>query len=176
VRIALYSTIWLSMILFVAGEAGKRFVRADTAARWPWRAWALGVILCAVHMVIAMAVRYGWNHQDAVRATAEQAAAVYGITWRGSLYVNYVFLSIWAGEAAWWAISPRTYLGRHAVLVSLLRAFYFLILINGAVVFARPIVRPAGMLLIAALAGTWMPISARRLLPPAATSGTRPSR
>lgn len=173
---ALYWTIWLSMTLFVVGEAGKRVVRAGNTLKWLRRAWTIGVILCAVHMGIALAVRYGWRHRDAVLATADQAAAVYGISWRGSLYVNYVFLLIWAGDAASWAISPRTYLCRRAALVWSLRAFYFVVLVNAVVVFARPIMRPAGIVLIAALVGAWMPISARRLLPPAATSGTRPSR
>jgi hypothetical protein len=101
VNTALYLTIWLTVILFVAGEAGKHFARADNSLKWPRWAWAVGVVLCAVHMVIAMAVRYGWSHRDAVLATAEQAAAVYGIGWSGGLYVNYVFLLIWAGEIAW---------------------------------------------------------------------------
>jgi hypothetical protein len=176
VSTALYSTIWLSMILFVAGEAGKRYLRAENTSLWPWSAWAVGVVLCAVHMGIAMAVRYGWSHQDAVRATAEQAAAVYGVSWSGGLYVNYVFLPIWAGETAWWRIAPRTYRSRGARLVWLLRAFYFTIIVNAVVVFARPVMRPLGMVLIAALAVTWIRISARRPLPPAATIGTPPFR
>jgi hypothetical protein len=173
---ALYSTIWLSMILFVAGEAGKRFGRTDSTSRWSRRAWTIGVVLCAIHMSIAMAVRYGWSHQDAVRATTAQAAAVYGFSWNGGLYVNYVFLLIWAGETAWWRIAPRTYRSRGAALVWLLRAFYFTIIVNAVVVFARPVMRPLGMVLIAALAVTWIRISARRPLPPAATIGTPPCR
>jgi hypothetical protein len=153
---SLYLAIWLSMILFVAGEAGKRLVRADNTAKWPWWAWTIGVTLCAVHMAIAMAVRHGWSHQDAVRATAQQAAAVYGFRWGGSLYVNYAFLLIWAGETAWWAISPRTYLWRGNALVWSLRAFYFVIIFNAVVVFARPVMRPAGLVLIGVLVGTWV--------------------
>ena len=176
VTTALYATIWLSMFLFVAGEAGKRFVRADNTPKWPWWAWTIGVTFCAVHMAIAMAVHYGWNHQAAVRATAEQAAAVYGITWTGGLYVNYVFLLIWAGETAWWAISTRAYLSRGAALVWSLRAFYFVIIVNAVVVFARPAMRPAGLLLLAALVVSWIRINAPRPTPPAATIGTPPCR
>ena len=158
---ALYVTIWLSMILFVGGEAGKRFARADDFLKWPRWSWTIGVTLCAVHMVIAMAVRYGWSHPDAVRATADQAAAVYGIGWSGGLYVNYGFLLIWAGETAWWVISPRTYLSRSAILEWSLRTFYFVIIFNAVVVFARPMTRPVGMLLIAALVATWVRQGAR---------------
>jgi hypothetical protein len=161
VNTALYVTIWLSMILFVAGEAGKRFARADSSMKWPRWAWTIGVTLCAVHMGMAMAVRYGWNHQEAVRATAEQAAAVYDINWRSGLYVNYVFLLIWAGETAWWAASPRTYLSRGAILEWSLRTFYFVIIFNAVVVFARPMMRPVGMLMIAALVATWVRKGAR---------------
>lgn len=166
---ALYSTIWLSMILLVAGEAGKRRVRADETPKWPCRAWIIGVILCAVHIGIALALRYGWSHPDAVRSTAEQAAAVYGIRWSGSLYVNYAFLLIWAGETAWWAMSPRTYLSRSGIIVWSLRAFYFVIIVNAVVVFARPVMRPAGLLLTAALVGTWIRITSPR------PASTRPS-
>jgi hypothetical protein len=173
---ALYSTIWLSMILFVAGEAGRGFVRADRNLKWPWWAWAIGVTLCAVHMGIALALHSGWSHQEAVRATTEQAAAVYGISWSGGLYVNYAFLLIWAGETAWWAMSPRTYLSRSATVVWSLCAFYFVIIFNAVVVFARPVMRPAGLVLIAVLVGTWIRISAPRQMPPAATIGTRPFR
>src|SRR5438876_9284905 len=34
----------------------------------------------------------GRTHEAAVRSTATQAAEIYGVAWRGSLYVNYVFL------------------------------------------------------------------------------------
>jgi hypothetical protein len=60
----------------------------------------LGRTPCHVHSLIAFSVRYNWDHDAAVRATATQAAEIYGVAWRGSLYVNYVFLALWL-LAAW---------------------------------------------------------------------------
>lgn len=152
----LFATIWVSMTLFVAGEVGKRHAPADRTSHWAWYAWAAGVGLCAVHMAIAMAVRYGWSHETAVTETAARAAAVYGFAWQGSLYVNYLFLGAWLGETTWWAVSPRTYLAREPASVWALRAFYVVIIVNAAVIFARASARPAGVVLVAVLMASWV--------------------
>ena len=149
----LYSTVWAAVALFVAGEAGKAAGGRWTA--WAWRAWAAGVVLCAVHMALAMSLRYGWDHQEAVRHTAAQAATVYGVTWRGGLYVNYLFLALWAAETLWWSAFPASYVSRGATVTWGLRAFYLLVLFNAAVVFASPRGRIPGIALMAALVMVW---------------------
>ena len=163
---ALYATIWTAMALFVAGEVAKTYAR-DRPVKWPWLLWAAGAILCAVHMGVAMAVRYAWNFDEAVRDTAAQAAVVYGVTWPGSLYVNYVFTLTWLAETAWWAVSPRTYAARPAAVVWLSRLFYFIVIFNAVVVFARGPARPFGVVLVAVLAAAWVrrPTPARARFP-----------
>lgn len=84
VTIALYGTIWMVLALFVLAEAGTHLARHRPAA-WAWRASILGAVLAAVHVVLALGVRYGWNHDRAVSGTARQAAALYGFEWRGSI-------------------------------------------------------------------------------------------
>src|SRR5687767_9419349 len=149
------------MALFVAGEAGKRRSTVDGAATWPRRLWVAGVVLCAVHMSLAMSERYGWNHEQAVRETAARSATVYGFAWPGALYVNYLFLLVWTAETVWWATWPRAYLSRRGALVWPLRAFYLVIIFNAVVIFARPLMRPAGFVLTAILVSTWVTASAR---------------
>jgi hypothetical protein len=92
----LFVTIWIALALFAIGEAGKGPLVTDGRPPWWARpAWILGALFAIVHSLIAFAVRYHWDHEAAVRATATQAAEIYGVAWRGSLYVNYVFLALW---------------------------------------------------------------------------------
>ena len=145
-------TIWLALGLFVVAESGKGpFASSGGAARWARPAWIAGALLAIVHAVIALAVRYGWDHDAAVRATADQSAAVYGFAWRGSIYVNYVFLALWLLAAWSW---------RHWAW----RAFVLTMMVNGAIVFARPAARPIGAALVIALVWAWWPRPAVRRL------------
>lgn len=157
-NIALYATSWLSVLLFVAGEAGKqRAVRRGLPLRGAWLLWAVGALLCAAHMTLAMGVRYDWSHQAAIESTARQTQAVYGVNWRGGVYVNYAFLALWIAEVMWWRASPRRYLSRPAATTWIVRSFYLLVLFNAAVVFASGARAVAGVLLIAFLLWIWRP-------------------
>ncbi len=141
----LFATIWVALVLFAVAEAGKaRFATAGRPARWARPAWITGALLAIGHATIALAIRYRWDHEAAVRATAEQSAALYGFGWRGSIYVNYVFLALWLLAAWSW---------RHQAW----RAFVLVMIVNGAVVFARPAARPFGALLVTALVWAWWP-------------------
>ena len=102
-----------------------------------------------------MAVRYAWNFDEAVRDTAAQAAVIYGVSWQGSLYVNYLFTLTWLAETVWWAASPRTYATRQAAVVWLSRLFYFVVIFNAIVVFARMPARLFGVALVGVLAAAW---------------------
>jgi hypothetical protein len=141
----LFVTIWMALALMVIAEVGKGPLAIDGRPPWwAWPAWIAGAVLAIVHAVIAFAVRYHWDHEAAVLATAAQAAEIYGVAWRGSLYVNYVFLALWL-LAAWswryWAW----------------RAFVVTMIVNGAIVFARPAARPFGAVLVAVLCWAWWP-------------------
>ena len=141
----LFVTIWVALALFVVAEAGKGPLATDGgAARWARPAWIGGALLAIVHAVIALAVHYRWDHEAAVRATAEQSAELYGFAWRGSIYVNYVFLALWLLAAWSW---------RHWAW----RAFVLTMIVNGAIVFARPAARPFGTALVMALVWAWWP-------------------
>jgi hypothetical protein len=145
----LFLTIWVALVLFAVAEAGKGPLATDgRPARWARAAWLTGALLAIVHTVIALAIRYRWDHEAAVRATAEQSAALYGMAWRGSIYVNYLFLALWLLAAWSW---------RHW----LWRAFVLVMIVNGAIVFARPAARPFGAALVTALVWAWWPWRAK---------------
>lgn len=165
---ALHPVIWLSLLLFAIGEAGARgphSLRFDW--RSPWALWTAGAVLCGAHMVVAFGVRHGWSHADAVRTTAEQTAAVYGLWWGGGVYVNYAFLAAWASEALWWRAAPSRYLSRPAWLRLGVRAFYLVIVINAAIVFVPAERRIAGIVLSGVLLWIWLrPPAPERSLSP----------
>lgn len=156
---ALYSTIWLALALFTLAEAGKRpWSHRGTAPAWAWRTWLLGAGLCTLHIALAFAARHDWSHASAVRETARQTAAVYGVNWGGGVYVNYVFLIAWWIEALWWRRSPADYFGRRPTITWALRAFYMVIIVNAVVVFASVERRALGAVLVGALAWVWRPV------------------
>lgn len=154
--IALYATVWTAMALFAAGELGRS--RADPARRppaWAWWAFAAGLTLAVSHTLLAFAVVHGWSHTDAVRATAVQTAALYGVTFGGGVYINYAFLGVWLADAWWWRASPDVHARPRAVVLTL-RAFYLLIIVNAAVVFAVGWRRAAGLAIVAAMFAAWV--------------------
>jgi hypothetical protein len=139
----LYASIWIALVLLVAAEIGKGPLALDgRPARWAHAAWLTGGVLAIVHALLALAIRYHWDHALAVRETASQGAALYGFAWSGSIYVNYVFLAVWIALAWRW----RNWFWRLFVLV---------MVVNGAILFARPGTRPFGALLVALLLWAW---------------------
>ena len=162
-NVALYATVWIALALFVAGEAGKRALeRGGAAVGRLWLASTLGAFLCTAHMLIAFAVRHGWSHAVAVAVTARQTAEVFGVSWGGGVYVNYLFVTLWLTEACWWRAAPLAYARRPRWIDWALRAFYALVIVNAAIVFASPAGRVAGVPLVAALLWAWRPASSSR--------------
>ena len=148
---ALYTTIWLSLLLFCAGEAGRWTggERGRTPAKWAWWAYAAGAALCVVHIVVAMAVAHGWSHASAVEATARQTAAVYGLDWGGGVFVNYLFVAVWLLEA--WRWRSRGPGRRVDAITWAARILFLIVIVNGAVVFASSARRIAGAAIVAVL-------------------------
>lgn len=160
--LVLYSTIWISLAFFVAGQHGYRSSRfPDPRSMFPrppgWvhAANATGLALCVIHIAIAMGSVHGWRHAAAIDATAIQTESVYGLRWGGGVFVNYLFVVVWALEA-WWRTRTRAFSGsRFARWV--LRTFYAVVVFNAAVVFARGSMRAAGVVLVAGLLLAWRP-------------------
>ena len=161
---ALFLTIWTALALLVAGEVGSRGAwHGRAAAAWAWPLSAIGVLLCATHMVLALAVHYGGSHAAAVEATAEQTRAVFGVGWGGGIYANYVFVAVWVVEVVSWRASPARHFARAVRWTWVVRGFWLVILVNATVVFAAPSRRPAGMLLMGVLIWAWSRPPGRRI-------------
>ncbi len=154
--VLLYATIWTALLLFAAAEAGRtRLAAGNVPAHWAWAAWNLGGALTLVHLLVALDLRYGWNHGAAAAETARRSAEVYGVGWRGSIYVNYLFVVCWFAESWRWR---RAAGGRapSATGTWLLRLFFLIVIVNGAIVFAvHDAGRVAGVLIVAVLLWSW---------------------
>jgi hypothetical protein len=145
----LRGTAWASLLAWSASE----WLRAR-----PGRGralFSLGLLALLAHSALALAVRYGWSQQAAWRDTARQTESLTGLAFGGGLAVNYAFLLAWSVEAAWWWLGPASYGRRGAALGWSLRALFFFMFLNGAVVFARGPVRLVGGLALAAVAWSW---------------------
>lgn len=150
----LYSTVWLSLIAFAAGELAK--ARRYAGA---WSISATGAILLAVHIVLAMAVRHGWSMTSALETTARQTSDILGVSWGGGVYVNYLFAAVWIAELFVWRQWPEGYAARPGRIRWPLRAFYFVIIVSAAVIFATGWRRWMGAAIVAVLVSSWVSAS-----------------
>jgi hypothetical protein len=150
VTVALYPTIWIALTLFVAAQYGQR--RGKTA-RWVVPINIAGLALCVTHIVIAMATVHGWRQATAIEATARSTEAVYGVRWGGGLFVNYLFVAVWAIDA-WWSHTRGDRAEVRRVRFAL-RIFYAIVILNASVVFARWPMRLVGVCLVVALLVAW---------------------
>lgn len=150
----LYLTIWAGLTLFVAGETGRSLARPGTPPpRWAWWAFAAGLLLTIDHTLVAFDVVHDWVHDDAVLNTAMQTEAVFGVAVGWGVYVNYAFMAVWLADAWWWRRDPLH--RRPAAIVWALRAFYLVMIVNGAVIFAAGAGRLLGIVLVSWLCICW---------------------
>lgn len=164
----MFATIWIALALFAVGELAFRTPRSlPPAARSPIRRlqpvarslFFLGALLCAIHMLIAMAAVHGWSHAAAIAATAGQTEAVFGVRSGSGIYVNYLFVAVWIVDAIARLRAVGSVARRPRALVWTLRAFYFVIIVNAAVIFAAPERRWLGGIVIVTLVIAWFPRS-----------------
>jgi hypothetical protein len=150
------STILGATIAWAIAEVLMR--RSPALDRTARAIWTIALGLAIVHVVLAFQFVYLWNHEAAVDATTQQTAAMVGWAWRGGIYVNYVFLALWALDTGWWWIAPADRAARSIALESARRALFLFMFVNGAVIFAAGIGRIIGIIstavvLLAYLAG-----------------------
>lgn len=149
-------SMWLALSSFVAAHWGFR--RAGSVAHgWrPLAAYWVGAALALAHALAAFHWHYDWSHTQAVVATAEQTAEVFGLNWGGGVWVNYAFLVVWLADAGW-----RTARRRHGVTGStgtwVLRGFYVIVIANGAITFVAWPMNLVGAVMVAVLAWCWRP-------------------
>jgi hypothetical protein len=66
-------------------------------------AMTAAAIAYLVHVCCAFQYFYAWSHAVALRETARQTDALFGVNWGGGLYLNYLFTALWVAHCArWW--------------------------------------------------------------------------
>ena len=144
-------TVWLALTLYVAGEIVMRRASSSVAAR---RLNTLGSVAFLAHVACAFHFYHAWSHSVAYADTARQTAEMVGWNSGAGLYVNYLFAAVWVADALWGWI---TLAARPVWVTWAIRAFFWFMIFNGAVVFAHGPMRGYGLLLSLALIGSWWP-------------------
>ena len=146
-------TIWAATFAWLVGEWRRTAPGAPpTRGR---ASWTVGALCALVHAALAFHVHYGWSHAVALADTAARTAEVMGGSSGGGLFVNYVFLGLWAADALWWRLSPRSFAARPRWADGAIRAFLWFLFLNGAFVFARSPQRWVGLLAVVAVPAAW---------------------
>ena len=120
--------------------------------RNPRPAWTLGCALSLAHVVAAFQTTYHWSHEAAVRETARQTQALFGLNWGGGVWFNYVFTLIWTADALWWNVSPQTRDKRPRWLNTAIHSYLAWMFVNGAIIFPQGPTRWVSLALAIALA------------------------
>jgi hypothetical protein len=147
-------TMILATVAWAAGEALMR--RSPASDRLARAIWTIGIALAVIHVVLAFHWVYGWSHEAAVQATARQTAARFGWGWRGGIFVNYVFLTLWLADVCWWWRAPASHASRPVRIEMARRALFTFMFVNGAVIFASGIGRLAGIASVALVLLAWV--------------------
>lgn len=92
--------------------------------------WALGSVLCLVHVAVAFHLGHGWSHANAWEHTRQAGGYGYGI------FVNYAFLLVWLADAAWASVAFGSYTARPRWLHWGVHGFLAFVVFNAAFVFA----------------------------------------
>src|SRR5262245_9667291 len=136
-------TMMVATVAWAVGEAlMKRSRLSDRRAR---AIWTIGIALALIHVALSFHFVYGWNHEAAVAATARQTADRIGWSWRGGIYVNFLFRALWLLDVAWWWIRPESHISRSTRYERTRLAVFVFMFFNGAVVFASGIGRVVGI-------------------------------
>jgi hypothetical protein len=156
------ATIWLALTLYVAGEIVREANRDDWSLRSARILNSLGCLAFLAHVGCAFQFHHHWSHNAAYRETARQTAAWFGWSWGGGLYFNYAFLLVWLGLTISSWIDLRWFSEQGSWVRWTTRSFFLMMMINGAVVFARGPQKWFGLLLCLTLILCWWPRHGRR--------------
>ncbi len=144
----------MALACFLAAQLAFRRSADRPKRRWPVAVYGVGAALALAHYLAAFGWHYDWSHAQAVLATAEHTERVFGLDWGGGVWVNYAFLGTWVVELSWRA--RRGEIRQPAVRWGL-RAFYLIVIANGAVVFVAWPLQLVGGMLVAGLLWSWCP-------------------
>jgi hypothetical protein len=154
-ELLLRGTIWLSVLAWTGTECVRlRNPMGSPRSGLARALWTLGALLAVAHVVLALHFRHGWSQAAAWAETARQTRELLGIGVGWGLLVNYLFVVVWAMDAAWWW-RPASFAARPRAVDFTIRLFLLFIFVNGTIVFGHGPVRILGASTLIALAVAW---------------------
>ena len=156
---AVVLTIWIALLLYVAGEYGRS---RQVPAPWARPVWLLGAFFYLAHVAAAFGIHHDWSHADAYRYTAARTEAFLGLAWGGGLWANYAFTALWVAEGVWWQFQPASHARRSPAWTTAIRSIFFFMIANGGVMFVDSSRRLLGVAILAALVWIWRRDAAAR--------------
>jgi len=139
------AALWLMMGM--SREDWQAHSRRGRLTRWLW-SWALITFL--VHVACAFHFTHHWSHGHAVETTQRESGFGAGV------YVNYLFMALWAADVSYWWLAPSRYGTRSRWIDRGLHGFMIFIAFNATVVFEGGLVRTAGAAATSALLMRWI--------------------
>jgi hypothetical protein len=133
----MYWTTRLAVLLLAAALWLRLTRRSSAAAR---ALWTFGCVLFLAHVALAFHQVHHWSHTAAYEHTANQTAALLGPRARtgAGLYLNYLFMLIWAADVAWWwLVGLQRYNRRRSWITALIYGFMAFMAFNATVIFAH---------------------------------------
>ena len=118
---ALLYVCWI-LLLFRRQNTSSRIVSTLALAAYLLHVW------CAFEYL------YQWSHTVAYRETARQTAELFGVSWGGGLYLNYLFTAVWIADCAWVWLSPHWWRSRAPWVATALHVFLAFMWVNATLV------------------------------------------
>jgi hypothetical protein len=150
-------SIWIALAGYFSGAVifalSRGRARLDRLARL---AWTLGCLALAVHIVLAFNFYHHWSHDSAYAETARETNAVAGLDWGGGVYINYIILSLWIVDTAWWWRGLELYRRRSAWITFAWHGLLLFIIFNATVIFESGALRWIGLTSSMALISSWI--------------------
>ncbi len=142
------ASVWLALLGYLFGPLAGLLGRQSTAwQRFARLAYSCGWLAFVVHAIAAFAFFYRWSHSVALDETARQTFEATGHSSAVGLYLNYLFLILWAlGVGWWWRAGLTSYRLRRRWVGAALHGFLLFMAFNATVVFETGVVRWAGWL------------------------------
>ncbi len=102
-----------------------------------------------VHVLVAFHFRHQWSHAAAVIDTARQTKELMGWEWGGGVWLNYLLVLIWLGDALWLNLAKESYLTRAKWLGVVVQGYLAFMWFNATVVFGTMGAKVFGVIAIA---------------------------
>ncbi len=104
-----------------------------------------------VHVLLSFHFRHYWSHDAAVIETARQTKELIGWDWGGGVWLNYLLVVVWLGDALWLNLAPAHYLFRAKWVTYAAQGYLAFMWFNATVVFGSWGARVFGVLVLVAL-------------------------